>query len=286
MAEALRAGTWEPLGFELLFLRDPKRRAIARAPFEDRVVHTALTRLMEPVFLRSAVRGDMACRAGYGTGRAVLEARRLLRRHRFAMHLDVRAYFPSLDPAMVLGLVAHRIRDRAFLGVLERVLESGAGLLERPGVRDWLGLGQDWPPVGQGLPVGAHTSQFLATHVVLLDLDHAIKRELKIPGYLRFVDDLLLYADTRAELRRAREVIGDWLWTERRLKLKHPDAPVLSCAGHLDALGYRLRRDRAEPLPRAERRFRARTWVAVRAREVDLRRLRGSLVSSTHHLLG
>ena len=100
------------------------------------------------------------------------------------------------------------------------------------------------------------------------------------------MDDLLLFGDRRADLRRWRTAIGDWLWTERGLRLKHPDAPILSCAGHLDALGYRLRRDRAEPLPRAARRFRARIYKAARAKNVDLARLRSSISSSVHHLLG
>lgn len=285
IADALASRAWEPLGFDVLFIRDPKRRAIARAPFADRVVHTALTALMEPVFLRSAIHGDMACRAGFGTTRAVLEAQRLLRRHRFALHLDIRSFFPSLNPSMVLDLVTRRVRDVAFLDVLGRVLASGAGVVDRPGVRAWLGLEPGWPPPGHGLPVGAHTSQFLATHVVLQSLDHHIKRTLKVPGYVRFVDDLLLFGDRRADMRRWREEIGAWLWTERGLKLKHPESPVLSCAGHLDALGFRLRRDRAEPLPRAARRFRARVHAAARARRIQIHRLRSSIASSVHHLL-
>lgn len=285
LSEALADDTWRPLGFDLLFIRDPKRRAIARAPFADRVVHTALVALLEPVFLRSALPCDTACRVGFGTGRAVLEAHRLMRHHRFAMHLDIRAYFPSLDPAMVLELVARRVEDPPFLAVLERVLASGSGLGDGATVRSWLGLPADWPPPGRGLPVGAHTSQFLATHVVLLELDHFIKRVLKVPGYVRFVDDLLLFGDRRADLRAWRSAIADWLWTERGLKLKHPEAPVLSCAGHMDALGFRLRRAGFEPLPRAARRFRARIYTAAMTRVLDERRFRSSVASTVYHLL-
>lgn len=285
LALALREGSWTPQGFDLMFIRDPKRRAISRAPFADRVVHTALVALLEPVFLRSALPNDTACRVGFGTGRAVLAVQRELGRHRFGLHLDIRAYFPSLDPTMVLRLVANRVRDADFLSVLERVLISGAGLLDRPAVRAWLGLEVGWPAPGFGLPVGAHTSQFLATHVVLLELDHFIKRVLKVPGYVRFVDDLLLFGDHRADLRTWRAAIADWLGRERGLRLKHPDAPVLSCAGHLDALGYRLRRGSAEPLPRATRRFRARMYTAVLTRTLDRARFQSSVAATVQHLL-
>ncbi len=45
----------------------------------------------------------------------------------------------------------------------------------------------------RGLPIGNLTSQFWAN--VLLDpIDHFVKRELRCPGYVRYVDDLLLFS--------------------------------------------------------------------------------------------
>jgi len=43
LARGLHDGTWQPAGFDVHEVRDPKRRLISAAPFEDRVVHTALT---------------------------------------------------------------------------------------------------------------------------------------------------------------------------------------------------------------------------------------------------
>jgi len=238
----LADGSWRPEGFDLLLIRDPKPRAIARAPVADRVVHTALVSLMEPVFAPSLMPADMACRPGLGPQRAVLALQAAMRRHRFALHLDIRAFFASVDLDILRGLLARRIRDDAFLVVLDHVLDAGAGLVDRPAVREWLGLDPGWPPRGGGLPVGASTSQFLAAHAYLLELDHHIKRQLRVPGYLRYVDDLFLFGDRRADLRRWRSELQGWLWGERRLRLKHPRARILSCGGTLDALGHRLTR--------------------------------------------
>ena len=85
-----------------------------------------------------------------------------------------------------------------------------------------------------------------------------MKRTLKVPGYVRYVDDLFLFADSRVELREARARLCHWLAEERGLRLKHPEAPVLSCAGHVDALGYRISRQGVTALPRALRRMRRR----------------------------
>ena len=40
--------------------------------------------------------------------------------------------------------------------------------------------------------------------------------------------------------------------------MKHPSARILSCAGHLDALGWRIRREGLEALPAILRRIRRR----------------------------
>lgn len=178
----LAAGTYRPEGSERLLIRDPKPRLISRIPIADRVVHTALVSLMEPVFLASLTADAFACRPGYGTHRAVLRLLELCRRHPYVLHLDVRSYFASIDVTILCRLLARRIADRPFLAVVDRVLETGAGLYDGPHWRALAGLDPDWPPPGRGLPIGALTSQLFAAHVYLAGFDHFVKRTLKAPG--------------------------------------------------------------------------------------------------------
>ena len=48
----LIAGTYRPGSYHTFTITDPKPRQISAAPFGDRVVHHALTRVLEPVFER------------------------------------------------------------------------------------------------------------------------------------------------------------------------------------------------------------------------------------------
>src|SRR5690606_495887 len=66
----------------------------------------------------------------------------------------------------------------------------------------------------RGLPIGNLTSQFWA-NVYLNPFDHFIKRELRCKAYLRYVDDFLLFADSKRTL---------WQWKaalqERLVRLR------------------------------------------------------------------
>lgn len=272
---------YRPAGYELISIRDPKPRWIARVPIADRVVHTALVLLMEPIFLRSLSDDAYACRPGFGTHRAILRLLRDLRRFRYVIHLDVLKYFPSIDLDILRVLLERRIRDERFLEIVNRVLESGRGLYDSK--RPRRGQEEAWPPPGRGLPIGSFTSQLFAAHVYLSDFDHFVKRDLHVPGYLRYCDDLFLFGNRRRKLRGWRQEVADWLWNERHLRLKHPRARILSCHGHLDALGHRITRSGVEVLPRAFERFERRVAEELyRGAPVDFER---SVASSAGVLL-
>lgn len=69
---------------------------------------------------------------GFGTHRAVLALRGAMRRHRFAIHLDVRAFFPSVDLDILRRLITARV-DPALMAVLDLVFECAAGVLRSRG---------------------------------------------------------------------------------------------------------------------------------------------------------
>jgi RNA-directed DNA polymerase len=66
--EELAARTYRPGPYTTFHIREPKERLISAAPYRDRVVHHALTQVIEPIFERSFVPDSFACRQGKGTG--------------------------------------------------------------------------------------------------------------------------------------------------------------------------------------------------------------------------
>ena len=215
----LREGAYRPGRYRLLLIREPKRRVIAAAPFRDRVVHHAWCRVVMPLLFRSFIDDTYACLPGRGTHRAVLRHLEFMRKYEYRCHLDVRAFFPSVTVDLLLDLIAQRIQDRRAVDLLSRILESGLGIYREERVMSYLGLEPYGPEERRGLPIGNLTSQHLA-NCYLSELDHLIKREWKTRGYLRYMDDLVLFGDHPGQLRDRAEQAIDYLDRQRKLEVK------------------------------------------------------------------
>jgi RNA-directed DNA polymerase len=88
----------------------------------------------------------------------------------------------------------------------------------------------------RGLPIGNLTSQFWA-NCYLNPFDHFVKRELKCPAYLRFVDDFLLFGDDKRQLHDWCAATVEWLATFR-LTLHENRAHVRPVVEGIPFLGF------------------------------------------------
>ena len=216
-------GTWRPGAYRVFSVRDPKPRTICAAPFRDRLVHQALCAVLEPVFERYAVYDSYACRRGKGTLAALRRAQAHARRHGYFVKLDVRTYFRRVDHGVLRALLRRLVADRPVLDLLDRILDAGA-----PG-----------SPPGKGLPIGNLTSQHLA-NLYLGPLDHHVKEILRVPGYCRYMDDLLLLGPDRRTVRDWKAEVERFADERLRLALR-PEATVLApVAEGIPFLGFRV----------------------------------------------
>ena len=97
-----------------------------------------------------------------------------------------------------------------------------------------------------------------------------IKRELKIPGYERYMDDLVLFADDKALLLDARTAIAAWLQDERQLQMNPKHLTVEPTRTPAVFLGYRISRAGLAPSRKLRRRFRRRLRAAAAQGEETL----------------
>ena len=228
-------GTYRPGPYTVFAVRDPKPRRISAAPFRDRVVHHALTRVLEPLFERRFTRDSYACRRGYGTHAALRRARHAAERFPFVLKCDVVKFFASIDHEILLSLLARKVKCRRTLD-LARVIVAGSNAQE-PHDAYFPGDGLFTPfERRRGLPIGNQTSQFFA-NVYLDRLDHFVRQELRPTDYLRYVDDFLLFGRDGGALVEMRVRIDEFLCSFR-LRTHRGKTRVYRCRDGVTFLGF------------------------------------------------
>ena len=232
----LRDKTYRPGRYQSFYIHEPKRRLISAAPFRDRVVHHALCNITEPAFERSFIADSYANRIGKGTHRALNRCQQFARQYRYALQCDVAQFFPSIDHAILRGILARKIDDADTLWLIDQILNSGAGVLT--GQYDMRWFAGDSPAAEyrpRGLPIGNLTSQLWA-NCYMSGFDHFVKRELRCPALIRYVDDFVLFGDDKKQLQGWHTAIVERL---ARLRLTiHPHAQVRPVSEGLPFLGF------------------------------------------------
>ncbi len=231
--------TYRPGNYHSFHIRDPKHRLISAAPFRDRVVHHALCNIIEPLFERTFVGDSYANRIGKGTHAALDRAQAFARGYGYVLQCDVRQFFPSIDYAILRGIISRKIADEGIMWLVNTILSASVGILREEYDQVYF-TGDDLLSAlrPRGLPIGNLTSQFCA-NVYLNELDQFVKRELRCQGYLRYMDDFLLFADDKRQLWTWKAAIRDHL-AGLRLTLHQRQSTVYPVKIGITFLGFRV----------------------------------------------
>ena len=238
----LTQGTYAPGPYRTFRIYEPKPRMISAAPFRDRVVHHALTQMLEPLFERRFTKDSFACRCGLGTHRALERAKLGAKKYRFVLKCDIRKYFPSIDHEILMGLLCRVVKCKPTLELAGTII---AGSNPQESVMAYFPGDDLFTPWERrlGLPLGNQTSQFFA-NVYLNPLDYFVKHQFKPGVYARYVDDFLLFGDSKRDLNEMRSEI-EALLCNLRLNLHPRKSRVYRCREGVTFLGWRVFPDRA-----------------------------------------
>lgn len=216
----LLTGRYQPSPYRFFEVRDPKCRTIAVAPFRDRVVHHAIVQVLTPIYERIFIHDSYATRVGKGTHLAIRRAQKFMQQWPWYLKMDVAKFFDSVDHDILLGLLQNKLKDKRLICLLEQIIRNSS----LPGV---------------GLPVGNLTSQFMA-NVYLNPFDHEVKDRWRVSGYVRYMDDWVLFGDENKGLKECVPRVEVFLSNQLKLQLK-TNATWLNRSSHgLSFLGMRV----------------------------------------------
>ncbi len=198
LRDELLGGRYRPGPYRTFTIYEPAKRFISAAPYRDRVVHHALCRVLEPLFERSFLFDSYASRTGKGTHRALDRCTKYCRRFKYLFQGDVKLFFPSIDYEILIARLVRRIFDPNVLALAKMIVDHSNP--QPPSIAYFPGDDLFTPyERRRGLPIGNLTSQFWA-NVYLDPLDHHFRDELGVPGYIRYVDDFLVFSNDKALL--------------------------------------------------------------------------------------
>lgn len=224
----LSAGRYRHGPYHAFYITDPKQRLIHKASVQDRVLHHAIFKILNPIFEPSFIANSFSCRVGKGTHKGVRVLadilRKVSRNHTgpcFGLKCDIYKFFASIDHGILLDILKKRIRD-------DRVIELLNGIISSFNTTH---------KSGKGLPIGNLTSQLFA-NVYMNELDQFTKHQLKVKYYVRYTDDFVIISNSVDYLNSLLPGIQKFLADDLRLKM-HPDKiSTRKFSQGVDFLGY------------------------------------------------
>ncbi len=216
-------------------VHDPKLRQICAASFPERVLHHAMMNICEPILESYAIYDSYACRKNKGTLKAIAKAEEYARKYGWYLKLDIRKYFDSIDHDILMSLLSRRFKDKELLDLFQNIFDIYH------------------TEHGKGVPIGNLISQHLANFYLGYS-DHWIKEERGISGYVRYMDDFIVFADDKARLKTELEQIEHFLEQKLALQLKDNIQLNLCCQG-IPFLGFRIYPKRIRLSPKSRQRF-------------------------------
>ena len=247
--ECLRTNSYRHGRYKTFKVFEPKERTISAAPFRDRVVHHAVYQIIEPIWNRRFIFDSFANREKKGSHRAIKRLQKNLRQARkelydiqalkfrplYCLKCDISKCFPSINHAILKKLLARRIKDKKFLQVVEKIIdsfESGDEFnclfsAESPFIR--------CRP--RGIPIGNLTSQFFV-NFYLNELDQFVKHNLRVKFYIRYVDDFVILHPDKKYLHQIKNQIEFFLREKLFLELHPKKQRIFPADQGIDFLGF------------------------------------------------
>ncbi|MBP7498188.1 MAG: hypothetical protein KA792_11045 [Bacteroidales bacterium] len=234
LRQEILAGQISPIVYKYFKIYDPKERLICCAPFKQRVLHNAIMNICHNNFEKYQIYDSYASRIGKGTYSAIDRAKTFQKKFKLYLKLDVRKYFDSIDHNVLKQMLNSRFKDKKLLEIFNQIIDSYES------------------ETGKGLPIGNLTSQYFANHYLGL-ADHYIKEKLQVAVYVRYMDDMVIWSDTKDDLLRTGRAFKNFV--EQRLLLILKPFCLNYCEKGLPFLGYSIFPEKILLNPNSKKRY-------------------------------
>lgn len=220
--EMLLNGTYNVSDYTVSIINDKgKERRLEKLPyFPDRIIQWAIMLQVEDIFMETFCSHTCASIKGRGISKAITLLQEYLEDvpgTQYCLKIDVTKFYPSIDHDILKQLLAKKFKDQRLLSLLYKIVDSVEGT---------------------GVPIGSYLSQYLA-NFYLAYFDHWLKDELHLKYVVRYMDDIVILAESKEQLHEVREKMDAYLQTKLNLTLKDNWQVFPVDARGIDFIGFR-----------------------------------------------
>lgn len=214
--------TYTPGEYCYFYVYDPKERLICAPSLRDRVVQSALCRVLERYIEPSFDYDSYACRKEKGTLAAANRAALFAKNNTYFAYFDIKGFFDNI-PVMQLEQVYLKrfVDDIEIMWLLHTIFMKDCN--------------------GVGIKKGCRTSQ-LSANVYLNELDHFIRHKLKAKCFVRNMDDFMIFSNDLNYLKSCVTQISNFLQDELFLQLNSKTHIGMTSQGFV-FVGYMIHKD-------------------------------------------
>lgn len=213
----LATNTYQISEYKLFKIYEPKERDIACLPYRDRIIQHAIMIPLEEMFVANLTADTYSCVKGRGVHKACEAIKRALKdvpNTTYCLKLDIKKFYPNVDPDILKQLLRRKIKDKELLDLLDGIIDSATGI-----------------------PIGNLLSQHFS-NLYLSPLDHWIKEKMCVKRYFRYADDIVILADSKDYLHKLRVAITAYLKLTLKLEVKSNYQVFAVEDRGIDVLGY------------------------------------------------
>lgn len=244
--------------YNIFIIKHPKYRIVMSLNIVDKIINHYLCKyiLIPKLTHRLDIR-NVATRKDYGTKKGIELAKKYIENMKkykefYILKIDISKYFYSIDHDVLKNMIKPYLNEEEIY-YMNKVIDS----TNNKYINETINKLKEYELMyntkrreeikniplyakGKGLPIGNLTSQFLAIYY-LNELDHYIIHDVKLPKYIRYMDDFIIFSNDKEKLKKSLIKIENILKTKYKLKLNIKKTKLHNSKNGFTFLGYRFR---------------------------------------------